>query len=115
MIAGVVLLVGLLVIAYLWAIGHPAIIDRGPLPGDFYPFWDDHSIGHLLGAMGIAWGVGMLTGWVEVGWLVSMVLWVMVEVAQAHPRDRGRGYFSVEDVIVDAAGATLGALLCAAL
>lgn len=111
MTAVLALLIGLAIIVGLWRAGHASIIDRGPLPGSSYPKWDEHSWGHLGGAFVVAFGVGLLSTCVA-GFLVSLVLWSLVELAQAHPRDRLGGYADKWDLLWDLCGALGGMFLC---
>lgn len=100
--------VGVIVIAYLWFTGHPAIIDRGE--GQPRTKLDGHSKYHALGGFGVALGVGLFDGW-WLGLLVSVWLWSLVEIAQKNPRDRKGGYAEPSDFLMDALGASLAALL----
>lgn len=107
MITALALIIGVALTVWLWRAGHDAIIDRGPAPGERYPFWDDHSLGHLLGAGGVTVAVGLTDGALA-GALVSLFLWFLVEVAQANPYDRRGGHFGWEDIAVDVIGILLG-------
>jgi hypothetical protein len=103
----------LLVIAGLWLTGHPAIIDRGPPPGETYPKWDDHSWGHLGGSAALALLFCWLTDLPFVAFLLSAMLWAYVELAQQHPRDNQGGHFDWWDLLWDVLGAGGMAAICA--
>lgn len=108
-----VYVMGVLVVGGLWLSGHPAIIDRGPPPGEHYPRWDDHSWGHLGGAAGVALIFCLLTFSPPFAFWASFSLWLGVELAQLYPRDNQGGHWDWWDVLWDTLGAGGIALLCA--
>lgn len=110
MIAAIVLLVlAVLGVLGLWLVGHPAVIDR---PGP-HPFWDRHSPGHLIGSLVLSFVLCGL-GTAAFAFSGTLLVGLLIELAQGHPRDKRGGHFGWEDLAVDFLGIVGGLLLCAA-
>jgi hypothetical protein len=105
-----VMIVGTGVLAYLWSVGHPDLIDRPDPVGTSRGWWNAHSIFHLLGAAGISFLITLVHGPTP-GVVAAIILGLEVELFQKFPRDGGGGTIEFMDIFWDIGGAIGGALI----